>query len=137
MKKFKLSGFKLFGVSVLAINIMIVIFIFGCGKASSPAAPVSSSAKPASSATAVSSEESTMSSAESVSGESAGGQAAAEVEAAEFQGVKLTPIKEQGNNALAGTKFLDREAYKLTIDGLVENPLTLTYSDLLAYPEES
>ena len=60
-----------------------------------------------------------------------------EVEAIEFQGVKLTPISQQGNNALAGTQNIDRQTYKLTIDGLVENPLTLTYEQLLAYPQES
>jgi len=60
-----------------------------------------------------------------------------EVEATEFQGVKLTPISKQDNNALAGTQFIDRQSYKLTVDGLVENPLTLTYEQLLAYPQES
>jgi DMSO/TMAO reductase YedYZ molybdopterin-dependent catalytic subunit len=65
------------------------------------------------------------------------GAAAEEVEATEFQGVKLTPISQQGNNALAGTQYIDRQTYKLTVDGLVENPLTLTYEQLLAYPQES
>ncbi len=60
-----------------------------------------------------------------------------EVEATEFQGKKLTPIKNQGNNALAGTQYIDREAYRLTVDGLVEHPLTLSYSDLQAYSQES
>jgi len=63
--------------------------------------------------------------------------AQAEVEATVFQGNKLTPIKEQGNNALAGTKIIDRSTYRLTVDGLVDHPLTLTYADLLAYPQES
>jgi DMSO/TMAO reductase YedYZ molybdopterin-dependent catalytic subunit len=61
----------------------------------------------------------------------------AEVEATEFQGKKLTPIKEQGNNALAGTQIIDRSTYRLTVDGLVDHPLTLTYAELLAYPQES
>jgi DMSO/TMAO reductase YedYZ molybdopterin-dependent catalytic subunit len=60
-----------------------------------------------------------------------------EVEATEFEGVKLTPIKEQLNNALAGTKVIDRATYKLTVDGLVEHPLSLSYDDLLAYPQIS
>jgi DMSO/TMAO reductase YedYZ molybdopterin-dependent catalytic subunit len=59
-----------------------------------------------------------------------------EVEATEFQGVKLTPIAQQNNNALKGTQNIDRATYKLTVDGLVDNPLTLTYDDLLAYPQE-
>jgi DMSO/TMAO reductase YedYZ molybdopterin-dependent catalytic subunit len=65
------------------------------------------------------------------------GPAAKEVEATEFQGEKLTPISRQGNNALAGTQNIDRGTYKLTVDGLVENPLTLTYEQMLAYPQES
>ena len=59
-----------------------------------------------------------------------------EIEATEFLGVPLTPIREQGNNALKGTQFIDRAAYTLTVDGLVDNPLTLTYEELLNYPQE-
>jgi DMSO/TMAO reductase YedYZ molybdopterin-dependent catalytic subunit len=65
------------------------------------------------------------------------GSSAEEIEATEFEGTKLTPISQQGNNALAGTQKIDRGTYKLTVDGLVENPLTLTYEQLLAYPQES
>ena len=60
-----------------------------------------------------------------------------EIEATEFQGTKLTPIKDQQNNALAGIQYIDKNTYKLTVDGLVDNPLTLTYGQLLAYPQES
>ncbi len=60
-----------------------------------------------------------------------------EVEATEFQGVQLTPIKDQRNNALAGTQIIDKDTYKLTIDGLVDHPLTLSYADLQAYPQIS
>jgi DMSO/TMAO reductase YedYZ molybdopterin-dependent catalytic subunit len=60
-----------------------------------------------------------------------------ESEATEFQGVKLTPINKQGNNALAGTQYVDKQNYRLTVDGLVENPLMLTYDQILAYPQES
>jgi DMSO/TMAO reductase YedYZ molybdopterin-dependent catalytic subunit len=62
--------------------------------------------------------------------------AAGEIEATEFQSTKLTPIGEQRNNALAGTKTIDRATYKLTVDGLVNTPLTLTYDDLLALPQQ-
>jgi DMSO/TMAO reductase YedYZ molybdopterin-dependent catalytic subunit len=61
----------------------------------------------------------------------------AEVEAAEFQGTKLTPIAEQRNNAISGTKVIDRDTYRLTVDGLVDTPLSLTYDDLQAYSQES
>jgi len=60
-----------------------------------------------------------------------------EVEAAEFQGVKLTPISEQLNNALKGTQFIDKETYRLTINGLVDKPLSLSYADLKSYPQIS
>ena len=59
-----------------------------------------------------------------------------EVEATEFLGTKLTPISEQRTNALKGTQHLDRGTYRLTVDGLVENPLSLSYDDLLSYPTE-
>jgi DMSO/TMAO reductase YedYZ molybdopterin-dependent catalytic subunit len=60
-----------------------------------------------------------------------------EVEATEFQGATLTPIAKQLNNALSGTKIIDKDSYRLIVDGLVDKPLTLTYDDLLAYPQES
>jgi len=60
----------------------------------------------------------------------------AEVEATVFEGQELTPISQQNNTALKGTQYIDRATYTLTIDGLVENPLTLTYDDLLNYPQE-
>jgi DMSO/TMAO reductase YedYZ molybdopterin-dependent catalytic subunit/predicted lipoprotein with Yx(FWY)xxD motif len=60
-----------------------------------------------------------------------------EVEAAEFQGTQLTPIADQNNNALSGTEHIDMSTYTLTIDGLVDHPLVLTYQDLLAYPQIS
>jgi DMSO/TMAO reductase YedYZ molybdopterin-dependent catalytic subunit len=63
-----------------------------------------------------------------------GNPAPTETEATEFQGVKLTPISEQRNNALSGTQHIDRATYKLTVDGLVDKPLSLSYNDLLAYP---
>lgn len=60
-----------------------------------------------------------------------------EIEATEFQGVKLTPISQQGNNGISGPQTIDRQSYRLIVDGLVENPLELTYEQLLSYPQES
>ena len=60
-----------------------------------------------------------------------------EVEATEFMGKKLTPISQQGNNALAGTQVINNETYRLVVDGLVDNVLSLSYADLLAYPQVS
>lgn len=58
-------------------------------------------------------------------------------EATEFEGVKLTPISEQGNNALRGTQVIDRQTYRLVVDGLVETPLSLSYADLETYEQVS
>ncbi len=60
-----------------------------------------------------------------------------EVEATEYMGKELTPMRYQLNNAVQGTQYIERATYKLTVDGLVENPLTLSYADLLAYPQIS
>jgi DMSO/TMAO reductase YedYZ molybdopterin-dependent catalytic subunit len=60
-----------------------------------------------------------------------------EVQATEFEGRQLTPISGQRNNALKGTQHIDQATYRLTVDGLVENPLSLTYADLQAYPQIS
>jgi DMSO/TMAO reductase YedYZ molybdopterin-dependent catalytic subunit len=60
-----------------------------------------------------------------------------EVEATEFMGHALTPISRQNNNALNGTQYIDRATYRLTVDGLVEHPLSLSYADLQAYPQLS
>ena len=60
-----------------------------------------------------------------------------ETEATEYLGVKLTPIAKQKNNALKGTQYIDRNTYRLTVDGDVATPLSLTYDDLAALPQES
>jgi DMSO/TMAO reductase YedYZ molybdopterin-dependent catalytic subunit len=60
-----------------------------------------------------------------------------EVEAKEFLGKELTPIQFQRNNALEGTQKIDKDSYRLTVDGLVNRPLSLSYADLLAYPQIS
>ena len=60
-----------------------------------------------------------------------------EVEASEFQGVQLTPLSQQGNNAISGTQYVDRQSYRLQVAGAVERPLNLTYDGLLAFPAYS
>lgn len=60
-----------------------------------------------------------------------------EVEATEFMGKQLTPISQQRNNALSGTQVINNETYRLVVDGLVDNTLSLSYADLLAYPQVS
>lgn len=58
-----------------------------------------------------------------------------EVEATEYQGVTLTPISNQNNNALSGTQRLDKETYTLSVDGLVTQTLSLSYKDLQDLPQ--
>jgi DMSO/TMAO reductase YedYZ molybdopterin-dependent catalytic subunit len=53
-----------------------------------------------------------------------------ETEATEYLGIKLTPISEQGNNAIKGTQFIDKDTYRLQIDGMVERPINLTYDQI-------
>ncbi|MDW7775910.1 MAG: molybdopterin-dependent oxidoreductase [Methanosarcinales archaeon] len=60
-----------------------------------------------------------------------------ETEATEYQGIKLTPLSRQRNNAVEGTQYIDKETYRLQIDGLVEKPVNLTYDQILAYPSTS
>lgn len=60
-----------------------------------------------------------------------------EIEATTFMGKNLTPLKDQRNNALAGTQTIDRATYRLTVTGLVNTPLSLSYDDLLALPQVS
>jgi DMSO/TMAO reductase YedYZ molybdopterin-dependent catalytic subunit len=60
-----------------------------------------------------------------------------QVEATEFQGTKLTPIKDQLLNAIQGTQNINQANYTLTIDGLVDHPITLSYADLEALPQIS
>ncbi len=70
-------------------------------------------------------------------GGSTASQTSGEVEATEFQGVELTPISDQGNNALKGTQVIGRDTYRLVVDGLVQTPLSLSYADLQAHDQES
>ncbi|MBN1188571.1 MAG: molybdopterin-dependent oxidoreductase [Dehalococcoidales bacterium] len=60
-----------------------------------------------------------------------------EIEATEYLGQKLTPLDKQRTVALKGMQVIDRDSYRLTVDGLVDRPLSLSYADLLAYPQAS
>ena len=60
-----------------------------------------------------------------------------EVEAAEYKGIKLVPLSAQGNNAIKGTQKIDKETYRLNVNGLVENELNLSYNQILELPAYS
>jgi DMSO/TMAO reductase YedYZ molybdopterin-dependent catalytic subunit len=57
-----------------------------------------------------------------------------EVEASDYQGVKLVPLSGQGNNAIKGTQRIDKETYRLKVTGLVERELNLSYDQLQELP---
>ncbi|AKB25721.1 Sulfite oxidase-like enzyme [Methanosarcina sp. MTP4] len=54
-----------------------------------------------------------------------------------YAGQELTPIAEQRNNAIQGTQYIDRESYRLQVDGLVENPMEFSYEEIKALPRTS
>lgn len=60
-----------------------------------------------------------------------------EVEAMEYRGTKLLPLKSQGNNAIAGTQRIDKETFRLEVTGLTERDLNLSYSQILELPAYS
>ena len=57
----------------------------------------------------------------------------AETQVTEYQGKDLSSILEFRDNSIKGTQQIDIEAYKLTIDGLVDTPLALTYDEVLSH----
>ncbi|MDD3246889.1 MAG: molybdopterin-dependent oxidoreductase [Methanosarcina sp.] len=54
-----------------------------------------------------------------------------------YQGEQLTPIAQQRNNAIKGTQYIDRESYRLQVDGFVENPRNFTYEEITGLPQTS
>lgn len=60
-----------------------------------------------------------------------------ETENLTYEGKSLTPIAQQRNNAIRGTQYIDRESYRLQVNGLVEKPLNITYEEIIAMPQVS
>jgi DMSO/TMAO reductase YedYZ molybdopterin-dependent catalytic subunit len=56
----------------------------------------------------------------------------ADSEVVEYEGKRLSSIEDFRENSIKGPQEVDIETYRLTIDGLVENPQSLTYDDVLA-----
>jgi DMSO/TMAO reductase YedYZ molybdopterin-dependent catalytic subunit len=114
--------FRLF-ISLAVLSLVVPFILTACGGGATTTTGVTSSA-------------STSTSTVTTSSTSTATNPGGEIEAVEFNGTKLTPISQQRNNALAGTQVIDRASYTLTVDGLVDHPLTLTYDDLLALPQQ-
>ena len=60
-----------------------------------------------------------------------------QTETSSYMGEQLTPIAQQRNNAIKGTQYIDRESYRLQVDGLVENPRNFTYEEITGLPQTS
>ncbi len=56
----------------------------------------------------------------------------ADVQIEEYDGAKLGSIEDFRENSIKGPQTVDIETYKLTVDGLVENPASYTYDEVLA-----
>ena len=56
------------------------------------------------------------------------------VEVKEYQGEKLGSIADFRENSIKGVQHIDRKSYKLEVTGLVEQPASYNYSDLLKLP---
>ncbi len=48
-----------------------------------------------------------------------------------YQGENLSAVADVYENAIAGTQYIDQEAYRLNISGRVQIPLQLTYSQVI------
>ncbi len=53
------------------------------------------------------------------------------IEIKEYQGENLSSINDFRENSIAGSQYIDKEKYRLTITGLVDNPFTLTYDEVV------
>jgi DMSO/TMAO reductase YedYZ molybdopterin-dependent catalytic subunit len=60
-----------------------------------------------------------------------------DVEAQNYLGYELTPLSQQGNNAINGTPFINKSSYRLRVTGLVDEDLNLSYEELLKLPAYS
>jgi DMSO/TMAO reductase YedYZ molybdopterin-dependent catalytic subunit len=60
-----------------------------------------------------------------------------EKEITEYQGQKLTPLRNQKTTHIEELPEVDLSAYRLKIEGKVRQPLELRYEEVLALPQES
>lgn len=59
-----------------------------------------------------------------------------EGELREYEGTKLDPAVGPRDNSISGTQQVDLSTFALTIDGLVDSPLSYTYDEVTALPGE-
>jgi DMSO/TMAO reductase YedYZ molybdopterin-dependent catalytic subunit len=64
-----------------------------------------------------------------------GSMAQAERELREYQGKPLDPFDRAYDNSIKGPQQVDSQQYRLEVTGLVQNPQSLTYEEVLALPK--
>ena len=53
------------------------------------------------------------------------------VEIADYSGEKLSSINDFRENSIRGPQYIDEESYRLEVTGLLENPITYTYDEVI------
>jgi DMSO/TMAO reductase YedYZ molybdopterin-dependent catalytic subunit len=53
------------------------------------------------------------------------------IEIKEYRGENLSSINDFRENSIAGPQYIDKNKYRLAIKGLVNNPLSLTYDEVI------
>ena len=53
------------------------------------------------------------------------------VEIANYSGEKLSSINDFRENSIRGPQYIDEESYRLEVTGLLENPITYTYDEVI------
>ncbi len=59
--------------------------------------------------------------------------ALAETEVKDYEGKNLSSILDFRENSIKGPQFVDIDAYRLVVDGLVNTPMSYTYDEVLAH----
>ncbi len=95
---------------MLAVMLMLLLLLSGCASANAPGGPRSAS--------------------DGVSGATQSRYREGEV--TEYQGARLDPAVGPRDNSINGVQQVDINNYALTIDGLVNTPVTLTYDQVKA-----
>jgi len=54
------------------------------------------------------------------------------IEIKEYQGEDLSSLNDFRENSIAGPQYVDVEKYRLNITGLIDKPLTLTYTEVIS-----
>jgi DMSO/TMAO reductase YedYZ molybdopterin-dependent catalytic subunit len=51
-----------------------------------------------------------------------------------YEGIQLDPFDRKYDNSIKGPQYVDKNAYRLEVTGLVERPLKLSYEEVMALP---